>query len=123
MLRIAPAGIYRLTGAPSLKFTPHGDRMRVETLKTIPLPVSFLVVVSVTIALLIFFGAWAVSADAGDRDRVLAFAVPGGVSSLSVTPTQGSRIPGDAGADNTVEGLSAADTWWGGALLSACPLH
>ena len=97
--------------------------MRVETLKNIPLPVSFIVVVSVTIALLIFFGAWAVSADTDDRDRVLSFAVPGGVSGLSVTPPQGSGIPRDAERDNTVVGDNAADTWWGGALLRACPLH
>ena len=51
-------------------------------MKAIPLPVSFILVLAMTIALMIFFGAWAVSADVGERDRVFAFAVPGGVGSL-----------------------------------------
>ncbi|HAI09633.1 MAG TPA: hypothetical protein DCM17_09920, partial [Dehalococcoidia bacterium] len=51
-------------------------------MKAVPLPISFLLVLALTIALMIFFGAWAVSADVTERDRVFAFAVPGGASSL-----------------------------------------
>ena len=123
MLRRPQTGVYSLTGAPSLESTSYGDRMRLESLKNTPLPVSFVVVVSVTIVLFIFFGAWAVSADAEDRDRVLSFAVPGGVSSISATSSQGAGTARDSKVENATDGPNAADTWWGGALLRACPLH
>ena len=75
-----------------------------------------------TVALMIFFGAWAVSADVTERDRVFAFAVPGGVTSLTAN-TNGTG-PLALGETNPIEGgHTAADTWWGSSLLRACPLH
>ncbi len=74
-----------------------------------------------TIALMIFFGAWAVSADISERDRVFAFAVPGGVSAL--TTDTNATGPLAVGESRTTEGGHAADTWWGNSLLRACPLH
>ena len=90
---------------------------------TIPLPVSFFAVLCVTIALLIFFGAWAVSSDVEDRNRVLAFAVPGGASlNAEISSETGQSLSLiDSLSDEDVQ--NPADTWWGSALLTACPLH
>ena len=90
-------------------------------MKAIPLPVSFILVLAMTIALMIFFGAWAVSADVSERDRVFAFAVPGGASAL--TADFNATGPLALGEANPTEGGHAADTWWGNGLLRACPLH
>ncbi len=90
-------------------------------MKAIPLPVSFILVLALTIALMIFFGAWAVSADTAERDRVFAFAVPGATTALTAN-TDGAG-PLALGEASTTEGGHAADTWWGNGLLRACPLH
>jgi hypothetical protein len=85
----------------------------------LPVPFIFVGVVAVVIALIIFFGAWAVSADVGNQ-RTLAFGLPGTTISGSNVqenndgPFQVARLD-DAG--------QASDTWWGHAFLSACPLH
>jgi len=90
-------------------------------MKAIPLPVSFILVLCLTIALMIFFGAWAVSADVGERDRVFAFAVPGGTAAL----TSNANATGPLGENSAIEGgrTAASETWWGNGLLRACPLH
>ena len=90
-------------------------------MKAIPLPISFLLVLAMTVALMIFFGAWAVSSDVTERDRVFAFAVPGGTAAL--TSSSDSTEPLALGDSRTAEGNHAADTWWGNGLLRACPLH
>lgn len=90
-------------------------------MKAIPLPISFLLVLAMTIALMIFFGAWAVSADVTERDRVFAFAVPGGTSSLIADADSTGQLA--LGDSRTIEGNHAAGTWWGNGLLRACPLH
>ena len=92
-------------------------------MKAIPLPVSFILVLCLTIALMIFFGAWAVSADVGERDRVFAFAVPGGTAAL--TSNAKATGPLALGESSAVEGghTAASETWWGNGLLRACPLH
>ena len=90
-------------------------------MKAIPLPISFLLVLAMTIALMIFFGAWAVSADVTERDRVFAFAVPGATSSLISDANSAGQLA--LGGSTTTEGGHAADTWWGNGLLRACPLH
>jgi len=89
--------------------------------KAVPLPISFLLVLAMTIALMIFFGAWAVSADVTERDRVFAFAVPGGASSLIADADSTGQLA--LGDSRTIEGNHAAGTWWGNGLLRACPLH
>ncbi len=98
--------------------------MRGESLtaaKRIPIPVTFFVVLAVVIALIIFFGAWAVSADVGNQ-RTLAFGLPGTTPSIS-----GRNIPEDTTGPYQVARLDgedvAGDTWWGQAFLRACPLH
>ncbi len=76
-----------------------------------------------TIALMIFFGAWAVSADVTERDRVFAFAVPGGTAAL--TSNTNATGPLALGESSAIEGgrTAASETWWGNGLLRACPLH
>ena len=72
------------------------------------------------LALIIFFGAWAVSADVSGRS--LAFGLPGTVPTLdggnlrneNSGPYQVARLDGHE---------AARDTWWGSAFLRACPLH
>ncbi|SUZ50443.1 uncharacterized protein METZ01_LOCUS3297, partial [marine metagenome] len=77
-------------------------------------------VLTVVIALIIFFGAWAVSADVGNR--TLAFGLPGTTPTLS-----GSNIEDENSGPYQIARLNdqgtAGDTWWGGAFLRACPLH
>ncbi len=79
--------------------------------------------------LIIFFGAWAVSAS-GDADLEgllsgAASGFSGGVSPQFVgsetdaVAADGDTVPRLASASS----VSAADTWWGKALLGACPLH
>ncbi len=85
-----------------------------------PVPLSFVLVMAGTVALLIFFGAWAVSADADSRERGLSFAIAGtgsGSGILNPETVQGEEVgqPGDIGG--------YADAWWGKALIRACPLH
>ncbi|MCH8062035.1 MAG: hypothetical protein IH861_05990 [Chloroflexi bacterium] len=87
----------------------------------VPLPVSFMIVVSMVVALFIFFGAWAVTVDAANNERELSFAIGSNVS-LGVNP-----LPAQPNTRTAVTkgeaGQSAADTWWGSSLLLACPLH
>ena len=94
----------------------------VRMLRKTPIPVSFAIVVAGLIALFIFFGAWAVSADAAEHDRELSFALGNSGASFGVNPlASGVENEGTAKAASEVE--SSADTWWGSTLLIACPLH
>ena len=93
--------------------------------RKIPVPVTFLVVLAVVFALIIFFGAWAVSADVGNQ-RTLAFGIPGTTPTLSGININGADSQDSTGPyqvarldDHSVAG----DTWWGQAFLRACPLH
>lgn len=79
------------------------------------IPVTFLVVVSAVIFLIIFFGAWAVSADVGDRGRTLSFGFVSGATATNATALNSAQASGD--------GEDAGDSWWGGAFLTACPFH
>ena len=87
----------------------------------LPLPVSFMIVLSMLIVLFIFFGAWAVTVDAANHDRELSFAIGNNVS-LGVNPLPVLQNIQSASAQ-VEESQSAADTWWGSSLLLACPLH
>ena len=83
-----------------------------------------------TIMLLIFFGAWAVSASSdADVAGVLSGATAGFAGGMSTQPmSTAATTPGTA-YDNVprlasaADGSAPADTWWGKALLGACPLH
>lgn len=85
----------------------------------------------ITVLLIIFFGAWAVSASSeGNLSGVLSSATvgfSGQVSQQSVSTgaamssTDVDNVPRLASAASA--GSAPADTWWGKALLGACPLH
>ncbi len=85
------------------------------TARRLPVPVTFFVVVSAVIFLIIFFGAWAVSADPGGKDRKLTFGFAG--TSATTSAAVGSSGEGSLGQEG------AEDSWWGGAFLKACPFH
>ena len=78
---------------------------------------TFFVVISAVIFLIIFFGAWAVSADAGERGRSLSFGFVSGATATNATAIN----PSQAGLGES--GDKASDSWWGGAFLKACPFH
>ena len=80
----------------------------------------FSLVLALVLALIIFFGAWAVSADVGNQ-RSLAFGMPGTTATLSGTTVTANADTNQADQINGVN--TAGDTWWGNAFLSACPLH
>ena len=89
-----------------------------------PAPFVFVVVTTVTVVLIIFFGAWAVASDA--EGRQLTFGVAG--STLRDSGSTASEGGGQARAAFGVAPIgetseSAADTWWGQGFLKACPLH
>ena len=89
------------------------------TVKRLPVPVTFFVVVSAVIFLVIFFGAWAVSADAGGGERKLSFGFGAGTAAT----TSNNVNPSEATSQGSLDQSAAEDSWWGGAFLKACPFH
>jgi len=90
-----------------------------------PAPFVFVAVIVVTVALIVFFGAWAVASDAEGRELTFGFSSStledSGVAD-SEGGGQGQAAFGVAPIGETSdEGLS--DTWWGQGFLKACPLH
>ena len=85
------------------------------------IPVTFLVVLLLTVLLSIFFGAWAVSADVEAQERMLGLSAidpnPGGATSGTSTESTEGDSPGQEDAG------TLADEWWGDALLKVCPFH
>ncbi len=86
----------------------------VLSLRVLGVPAPFLASVVILVLLTIFFGAWAVSAEStNSRAYNLAASANGSV----IGP------PPEASLVTEGEGTTAADSWWGSALLKACPLH
>ena len=83
--------------------------------KRLPVPVTFLVVIASVVFLMIFFSAWAVSADSDGKGRALSFGFGGGATASNTTALNSGQIGPD--------GETSEDSWWGGALLKACPFH
>ena len=77
-------------------------------------------VLVVVLALIVFFGAWAVSADV--EQRTLAFGLPGVTPTLSGYDNQENNS-GPYQIARLGDRETARDTWWGSAFLRACPLH
>lgn len=92
-------------------------------MKGVPIPISFVVVLAAIGALVIFFGAWAVSADAEQRERTFAAAIAGATTGLGAGPISPSQPTGQGTPAASEEDGSKADAWWGKTLLKACPLH
>ncbi len=86
----------------------------------------FLVVIVATVALIIFFGAWAVAADAEGRELAFGFS-SSTIEDSNVSGAEGGEQASNAfgagaiGGDPSNDALS--DTWWGQGFLKACPLH
>ena len=91
------------------------------TARRLPVPLTFLVVVAGVIFLIIFFGAWAVSADGNDRGKALSFGFAGAGTNLDSTVLKSGEQPGLAGATGG-DGIDD-DSWWESAFLKACPFH
>ncbi|MEK7807153.1 MAG: hypothetical protein AAB528_05400 [Chloroflexota bacterium] len=92
-------------------------------IRRIPIPITFSVVVAATVFLIIFFGAWAVSADSGNPNRKLSFGIAGANPGLAAN-TGGvyqENSPARFGEDEISAGENAS--WWSSSLLKACPLH
>ncbi len=79
------------------------------TAKRLPVPATFLVVVSAVIFLIIFFGAWAASADSGGGERKLAIGFAGSAAATSATTIRPSETTSQGSLDQSAEG----DSWWG----------
>ena len=85
----------------------------------------------ISILLIIFFGAWAVAASSeADFSRVLSGAAAGFSGSVAPTSAQSGQLTAATDPDNVPRLATdargddtAADKWWGKALLGACPLH
>ncbi len=86
------------------------------------IPVTFLAALALVILLTIFFGAWAVSADAKQPGRELSFLAPGASGFGPIGVQRTGPDPGNVSSSGE-EGAGAADSWWGKAFLKACPLH
>ena len=92
-------------------------------MRSLPVPIPFMAVAAMTVALFIFFGAWAVSADVEERDRVFSFGFPIAGAELS-SPTSDTYFAAVTGSpDQRSADQTLADTWWGKSLIRACPLH
>lgn len=92
-------------------------------IRRIPIPITFSVVVAAAVFLIIFFAAWAVSADVGDPNRKLSFGIAGtnpGLAANTAGAYQG-NVPARFGKDEIGAGENAS--WWSKGLLKACPLH
>lgn len=89
-----------------------------------PAPFVFGVVVTLTVVLIIFFGAWAVSASEEGRELNFGFA-PTTLEDASSNNSEGGQQAqaafGSAPIGETSEGV--AGSWWGQGFLKACPLH
>ena len=89
-----------------------------------PAPFIFLLVIGATVALIIFFGAWAVATDI--EGRQLTFGLAAGstpdapASAADGAPAAFGAAPIGAPAPDAD---GAANTWWGQGFLKACPLH
>ena len=85
-----------------------------------PAPFIFLLVLGATVALIIFFGAWAVASDI--EGRQLTFGVAAGSAPDDAAADAG-RPAAFGAAPIGATDSAAADTWWGRGFLKACPLH
>ena len=82
---------------------------------------------AVSVLLIIFFGAWAVSASGDAGVSSLLSGATAGFSGDALTAASASASDAGDTAPRLASAASgeraAADTWWGKAFLTACPLH
>lgn len=89
------------------------------SVRILGLPVVFVTIVLMAVAITVFFGAWA--ADARAQARMQGF--PMAVGAEAMLP--GAPVPAVApsGATQRLQGPEAEAAWWEEAFLYACPLH
>ena len=92
-------------------------------MRRMPAPALAMLVSAVTIALFIFFGAWAVSANVEERDRAFSFAYPVTATNLPANTSNNLQAANQGGSALQTADSNLADTWWGKSLIKACPLH
>ena len=101
---------------------------RVNDMRILGMPVQFVVVVAISLALTIYFGAWAADARINERAAMAAgqsaqqFDFRSGGNNAG-----GTSLSGGLGQDNAGAGLAYRNTaegqGWEKAFLFACPLH
>ena len=93
----------------------------VLSLRVLGVPAPFLASVVALVLLTIFFSAWAVSAESANSR---AYTLPASADGFVLGPPS-EPGPGLSGELHSlpVSEQTAADSWWGGALLKACPFH
>ena len=92
-------------------------------MRRMPAPALAILVSAMTVALFIFFGAWAVSADVQERDRTFSFAHPVTGPNPTANTSDNFRAANQGGSALQRGDPTYADTWWGKGLIKACPLH
>lgn len=76
-----------------------------------------------TILMVVFFGAWAVSASSETDVGSLITGVSSGFAGTVGQPSSGGAATDANEVPRLASANPAADTWWGKAFLVACPLH
>lgn len=89
------------------------------SVRILGLPVAFVVIVLMAVAIMVFIGAWA--ADARAQARMQGF--PMAVGAEAMLP--GAPVPAGAPTEATqrFQVPEAEAAWWEEAFLYACPLH
>ena len=87
------------------------------------IPITFLAVLLLMVLLTVFFGAWAVSADLDAQERNLSFGIAGRGPGFDAINSEGPSETGGTILGEDGDGTNPTDSWWGGALLKACPFH
>ena len=97
---------------------------RRRAIKIYGLPVQFVVVVVVSLAVTVFFGGWAADASVEARaDRLAVVGVPSvlvgdNVRTASLSRTSAQQTPAGERSLEEIE-----KQWWESAALLVCPLH
>ena len=101
---------------------------RLNDMRILGLPVQFVVVVAISLALTIYFGAWA--ADARINERAAQASVQtgqqfnfGSASNTSAGSGLSGGLPRSAGGSADANGNPAEGEGWEKLFLFACPLH
>ena len=90
----------------------------------LPVPLTFILVLAITFFLIVFFGAWAVSADAAGRSETIYSGFAGSGSGLNANTPSASQLSTLEGAGPEDGGSAGTeDRWWAKGFLKACPFH
>ena len=97
---------------------------KLTLIRNMPAPFVFVTVIVVTTVLIIFFGAWAVAADAEGRELTFGLTGVAQEGSSTVNSEGGEQAQAAFGVSEIGETAGApSESWWGKGFLKACPLH